>query len=318
MRKLLILVPFKEYHMERIRRAAGDDFTIEFHPNGLPEEELRTALSDAEVVIGEPAPHLLHETDSVKWVQMTWAGTDLYTRGKVPFPAGMRLTNASGGFGNLISQYVVGQTLSIMQNLPGYREQQMQENWSDMGPVASLEGATVMIFGAGNIGSEVARRLEGFDCTIMGICRRPHENRTYFDSLFTLDQAEMLLPLADVVVGCIPNTPETAHFLNEDRLRRMKKGAVLVNVGRGNFIDCEALARVLAEGRLRGVALDVTDPEPLPVGHPLWKEPRCVITPHVSGGSFGRHKVTEDLICEICCKNLMKWRDGAKLNNVIL
>lgn len=318
MRKLLILVPFQAYHMDRILRAVGSDFEIEFHPHGLPEEELRLALADAEVVIGEPAPHLLHETRSVKWVQMTWAGTDLYTRGSLSFPEGMRLTNASGGFGNIISQYVVGQTLSLMQNLPHYRLQQQEDKWADLGPVASLEGATVMIFGAGNIGSEIARRLQGFDCTIMGICRSPQKNRTYFDSLFTLSQAEWMLPLADVVIGCIPNTEETCHFLNEKRLRTMKAGAVLVNVGRGNFIDCEALARVLAEGHLRGAALDVTEPEPLPVGHPLWKEPRCVITPHVSGGSFGRHKITEDLICDICCKNLMKWRDGEPLNNIIL
>lgn len=159
--------------MDRIRRAVGSDFEIEFHPHGLPEEELRLALADAEVVIGEPAPHLLHETRSVKWVQMTWAGTDLYTRGSLSFPEGMRLTNASGGFGNIISQYVVGQTLSLMQNLPHYRLQQQEDKWADLGPVASLEGATVMIFGAGNIGSEIARRLQGFDCTIMGICRSP-------------------------------------------------------------------------------------------------------------------------------------------------
>lgn len=317
MRKLLILVPFQEYHLERIARAAGTDFDIQFCPNGLPEAELKQALSQAEVVIGEPAPHLLHETASVKWVQMTWAGTDLYTRGSIPFPENMRLTNASGGFGNLISQYVIGQTLSIMQNLPHYRAKQLEQVWSDLGPVASLDGSTVMIFGAGNIGSEVARRLQGFDCTVMGICRSPEKNRTYFDSLFTLEQAEMLLPLADVVVCCVPNTEETAGYFNENRLRRLKKGAVLVNVGRGNFIDCNALARVLYEGLLRGAALDVTNPEPLPVGHPLWSEPRCVITPHVSGGSFGRNRITEDLICDICCQNLMKWRYNEPLNNII-
>ena len=97
----------------------------------------------------------------------------------------------------------------------------------------------------------------------------------------------------------------------------MRPGAVLVNVGRGNFVDCDALADVLAAGAIRGAALDVTSPEPLPADHPLWAEPRCVITPHVSGGSFGRHRQTEDNICAICCDNLRALRTGAALRNLV-
>ncbi|MBR3326799.1 MAG: D-2-hydroxyacid dehydrogenase, partial [Atopobiaceae bacterium] len=91
-----------------------------------------------------------------------------------------------------------------------------------------------------------------------------------------------------------------------------------VNVGRGNFIDCEALARVLADGHLRGAALDVTDPEPLPKDHPLWREPRCVITPHESGGAFNKCDATEDRICEVCCENLKRYLSGAPLTHVVL
>ena len=98
----------------------------------------------------------------------------------------------------------------------------------------------------------------------------------------------------------------------------MRERSILVNVGRGNFIDCVALARVLAEGRLRGAALDVTEPEPLPQGHPLWQEPRCVITPHKAGSSFGRCPQTEDLICEVCCDNLRRFVEGRELTHIVL
>ena len=92
----------------------------------------------------------------------------------------------------------------------------------------------------------------------------------------------------------------------------------MVNVGRGNCVDNLALARVLADGRLWGAALDVTDPEPLPKGHPLWQEQRCVITPHEAGGAFGKSEKTEDLICELCCENLRRYVAGEPLTHVVL
>ncbi len=318
MRELLILEPFRPEHMERIREAAGENWTIHFHPQGLPEAELKAALSTAEVVCGAPAPRLLHKTGSVKWLQLVSAGTDAYTNGGVPFPEGMRLTNASGAFGHIISQYVVAQILSIMLNLPGYHCQQQQELWNDLGPVASLEGATVLIFGTGNIGTEITERLKGFHTCNVGVCRNTSRPRPGFDRLCTMEEAADWLPKADVVIGCIPASPASHHYMNEERLSSMKPGAVLINVGRGSFIDSDALVKVLESGLLRGAAMDVTEPEPLPVGHPLWKLPNCLITPHTSGGSFGRHIGTENRICDILCENLRRWNQGEGLKNLVL
>lgn len=247
---------------------------------------------------------------------MTWAGTDKYTRSDVAFPAGVSLCCAVGGFGQLISQYVMAQALGLMQNLPAYRDEQRLHRWRDLGPVGSLDGARVLVFGAGNIGGWVARRLHGFDCEVTGVCRDASRPRPGFDRLVTLDAAEGELARADVVVGALPNNDATTGWLDGRRLRLMAPGAVLVNVGRGNFVDCDALAGVLAAGGIRGAALDVTSPEPLPADHPLWAEPRCAITPHVSGGSFGRHRQTEDNICAICCDNLRALRTGAALRNL--
>lgn len=316
--QVLVTVPFSTSRMRRLREAAGDDATVTQALVAPNSSEMRELLSSADVVIGEPSPELLAQQTRIRWVQMTWAGSDLYTQGAITFPEGVRLTNVAGAaFGHIISQYVVGQMLALAQNLPTYVRQQTQEEWATAGPVLSLEGATVLIFGAGDIGTCTARRLSSFSCHCLGVCRNTQRSLPPFERLVTLGEAEELLGEADVVVGCLPNTPETAGYFNERRLRAIKPGGLLVNVGRGNFVDCDALARVLAEGHLRGAALDVTCPEPLPKGHPLWSEPRCAITPHQAGGSFGKCPQTEERICSICCENLRHWFAGEPLEHVV-
>lgn len=318
-KRILVTVPFRAHHMERLRAAAGDA-AILTQTDALPaSESMRALLAQSDAVIGEPAPQLLAEGTPVRWVQMTWAGTDLYTRGDVPFPKNARLTNVAGtAYGHIISQYVVGQILSLMQNLPTYVRQQQRRAWKGAGPVLSLEGANVLIFGTGDLGSCTARRLVGFDVRCVGVCRNTNRTLEHFDELVTLDKADGCLSGADVVINTLPNTPQTAGYMDEQRLRSMKRSAILVNVGRGNFVDCEALARVLAEGHLWGAALDVTNPEPLPASHPLWQEPRCAITPHEAGGAFGKNPGTEDRICDVCCENLRHFLANEPLEHVVL
>ncbi|MCD7757109.1 MAG: D-2-hydroxyacid dehydrogenase [Clostridiales bacterium] len=317
MNQLLIMAPFRPHHVERIREAAGAGWELAFLPQDAPADQVRRALSAAQVVLGGPDPALLGESETLRWVQLTSAGDDPYTQGPIPFPAGVRLTNASGAFGVAISQYVLGQTLALLQNLPGYWSQQQRREWADRGPIGSLDGATVLIFGAGNLGGETARRLRGFDTYTVGVCRDTSRPRPDFRALCTMEEAEAWLPKADVVVGCLPYNGETRRYLNRRRLALLKTGAVLVNVGRGNFVDCDALTELLNRGRIRGAALDVTDPEPLPKDHPLWSAENCLITPHISGGSFGRLDAIEDIICDICCENLRRWNRGEPLKNVV-
>ncbi|MDO4797086.1 MAG: D-2-hydroxyacid dehydrogenase [Coriobacteriales bacterium] len=315
---ILVTVPFKEHHMRRLREAAGRDAVVRQTNAAAGSDRMRELLREADVVIGEPAPALLAEGTPVRWVQMTWAGTDLYTRGDVPFPEGVRLTNVAGtAYGHIISQYVVGQVLAIAQNFPAYVRLQERRRWQGVGPVMSLEDAQVLILGAGDIGTCTARRLQGFGVRCVGVCRDTSVPRPHFHELVTLDEAEEYLASSHVVVNCLPNVDQTVRWLDERRLRAMRPGSILVNVGRGNFVDCDALARVLAEGHLRGAALDVTEPEPLPADHPLWGEPRCVITPHQAGGAFGKSEGTEEHICNVCCENLRRFVAGEPLTHVV-
>lgn len=318
MGELLLLAPFRPEHLERIRAAADGNWIVRQTPQGLAGEALREALTAAEIIIGEPDPALLGDCPALRWVQLTWAGVDRYTRDGVRFPEGVRLTNASGAFGHIVSQYALGQVLALMQNFPAYAANQRERRWRNQGSVATLDGATVLIFGVGNIGSCTARRLAGFDVRRVGVCRRPERPRVGFEELCTLEQAEDWLGRADAVICAMPENDATRHYLNRERLGKLKPGAVLVNVGRGSFVDALALAELLAAGKLRGAALDVTEPEPLPEDHPLWREPRCVITPHAAGGSFGHCPETEEQLCALCCENLRRWQAGEPLWNQVL
>ena len=174
-------------------------------------------------------------------------------------------------------------------------------------------GAKVLIGGAGDIGSSLAVLCKAMGAETLGIRRNAGKPAPGIDRMYTLADLDRLLPECDVVALVFPRSPETDGLMNEERLRRMKPDAVLLNGGRGTAVDCDALARVLAEGRLYGAGLDVTEPEPLPAGHPLWSEPRAVITPHVAGGNS--LAITADKIAGIALENLTRYLAGEQPAN---
>lgn len=321
-RYLLVLDPFNEKNLSLIESHAGSDFTVEvINPNSNREEYI-DALSRAEIIIGEPDINLLSDLDSncpnLRFIQMTWAGTDIYTNNKVLFPQDkVMLSNASGAYGNVMSQFVIGQIMFLLFHFGKYYSQMERKSWMRQGPILSLDKAKVMIFGAGDIGSSVAKRLMGFDTYNIGVCRDIDRIRPGFNELCTLDMAESYLSEADVVICCMPNSKETEGYFNEDRLSRLKRNSIIVNVGRGNFIDCIALDKLLRMNHLWGAALDVTNPEPLPSDHPLWDNDRCFITPHASGVTFGHLDITEDKVCDIVCTNIDNYCGNKPLINRI-
>lgn len=321
-RKIVVLEPFEKKHIEKIKKICGNLFEVEQVLMQYGEDAVRNSLMDAEIVVGVPSVELLQNADvncpKLKFIQMTWAGADIYTQSALPFPKERFIVaNASGAYGMTISQFIVGQILSLMQNFPAYHTQQLNGKWQRLGKTLSLEKNMVLVFGAGDIGTTTAKRLSGFDCHTIGVCRNTSKQRPYFNELCTLDEAERFLPEADVVVCCIPNSNETAGYLNKRRLDLMKQDAVLVNVGRGNFIDCMALDEELRNGKLWAAALDVTNPEPLPPEHPLWENKRCVITPHTSGVGFGHLDKTVDLLCKVACENIMRYIKNESIINKV-
>ena len=307
--KVIVCTEYSEQARAELLTRFGDRFDITF-------DEHAAALGDAEICIGEPPLALVQQAEKLRWVQMTWAGTDIYTR-RTGFPERVTLTNASGAFGRTISEYVLGGILTLYRNFPAYREQQKHAVWQSAGAERTLFGKTVLVLGTGDLGGNVAKRLSGFDTVTVGVRRSKGELPPHFNEVRTFDELDALLPQADVVVGCLPNTPETAGLLSEKRLRSMKKDALLVNVGRGTLLSTDTLARVLADGQLSGAVLDVADTEPLPPSSPLWGMENVLLTPHVSGRGFGHDKGTEQLIWEIVTANLTRYLEGKPLHNIV-
>jgi glyoxylate reductase len=162
-----------------------------------------------------------------------------------------------------------------------------------------VSGATLGIIGRGRIGSAVARRAEGFDMQVITAGRG--------------DDLGELLERSDFVSVHVPRTPETEHLIDADALRRMKRSAILINTARGEVIDQRALAEALRDGQIGGAALDVTSPEPLPAGDPLWDAPNLIITPHIgSATQRAREQMTQ-----LAVENLLAALDGRPMPHAV-
>lgn len=271
-------------------------------------------IGSAEVVIGEPRTERIREAKNLKFIQMTWAGADIYTRGG--FPQGIKIANASGAFGSVIAEYVIGAILCVYRRFSEYIENQKACIWRDAGAERTIEGKTALILGTGDIGSNIAKRLSAFGTKNIGI-RRTGAPAQYFEEIHTLSNLNSLLPQADLIIGCLPNTKETGHILDGKKFALMKSDALLINVGRGSLIDTPSLTRALEEKRIAGAILDVLEKEPLAADSPLWKMPNVLITPHISGRGFGHDPATEKKVWDICLENLRRYLSGEDIINEI-
>ncbi|MFJ9850051.1 2-hydroxyacid dehydrogenase [Streptomyces sp. NPDC101150] len=215
-------------------------------------------------------------------VQTLTAGIEHMLPGLPSMPSGTELCNARGLHDASTAELALTLTLAALRGIPGYVRAQDAEEWG-AGFTPALADKSVLIVGYGSIGSAIEDRLTPFECArVSRIARTARE--TVRGPVHPLSALSALLPDADVVILATPLTDETRGLVGRDFLARMKDGALLVNVARGAIVDTAALLPELASGRLRA-ALDVTDPEPLPAGHPLWHAPGVLITPHIGGPS---------------------------------
>jgi phosphoglycerate dehydrogenase-like enzyme len=222
-------------------------------------------------------PHvveLIHDMPALRVVQTLTAGVDNV---RPHLREGLTLCNARGVHDASTAELAVALTLASLRGIDEFARAMPAGRWL-FGFYQALADKTVLIVGYGGVGAALEQRLSGFECDILRVARRPREGVAGFDDL------PELLPRADVVVLTVPMTPETVGLAGEGFLRAMKDGALLVNIARGPVVDTDALLAELTSGRLRA-ALDVTDPEPLPPDHPLWRAPGVLVSPHVGGSS---------------------------------
>ena len=232
----------------------------------------------------------------VKVVQSMMAGVDWIT----PWlPKDIVLCDGRGLHDISASEWVLTAILTSLKRFPYYRDMQLRQEWKGQASVGDgfmkvggaqigqyavlgddLAGKTVLIIGYGSIGAAIEARLAPFGVKIIRVARSARQN----PQVFAVGELRRLLPEADVVVAIVPLTAETHGLIGATEIGLMKQGALLVNAARGPVVATEALVEALEQHRLQAV-LDVTDPEPLPPGHPLWSAPDCMITPHVGGST---------------------------------
>ncbi|MER7363023.1 2-hydroxyacid dehydrogenase [Nonomuraea wenchangensis] len=247
-------------------------------------------------------PGTLAKMTSLRLVQTVTAGVDPY---RPHMPAGTLLCNARGVHDAGTAEWAVGAMIAVLREFPGFADAQRRGEWT-YHHTGVLADSTVLIVGYGSIGAALERRLEGFEVEVVRVARTAREG------VHGMAELPALLPGADVVVLLVPSTPDTAGMVDAAFLGRMRDGAVLVNAARGSVVDTDALVAELRTGRLRA-ALDVTAPEPLPEGHPLWSAPGVFITPHVAGST----PASERRMLRLIRAQLGRYRAGEDLDNVI-
>jgi phosphoglycerate dehydrogenase-like enzyme len=240
-------------------------------------EQLPDSADDVEVIVlpfEVPASRLpvLAKLPRLRLIQLMSAGAENI----IPFvPPGVTLCNAQGAHDPAVAEWIAAVILAQARQLPRFLAAQQAGTWAPARS-DSLAGQTVLIVGYGSIGEATERALAPFGVKFECIARRPRPG------VLTMDDLPEVLPRADIVILLVPVTPATTGLVDARFLARMHDGALLVNAARGSIVDTAALLAELSSGRLRA-ALDVTDPEPLPAGHPLWSAPGLLLTPHVAG-----------------------------------
>ena len=316
MRKGLVLFPCDDKTRLRLQTAADGKCEFVFKESDWDAETYHSVLRETNIIIGEPRNEDFQYCEKLEWMQSPSSGVNYYVQGGC-FPKDAMLSCMTGGYGNILAEHMLAMILSLCRRLPEYRDQQHQHLWKLCKYDKQLEGSTLLVLGAGDIGTTLAQWMRPMVGKIIGVRRVVREKPSCYDEMITLGALDEYLPQADIVACALPHTPETVRLLNEERLRLMKKDAVLVNGGRGSLIDQQALCRVLDEGWFWGVGLEVTSPEPLPADNPLWDAPRVIITPHAAGNSFGPGSALERKIWDFIIRNVGNYLHGSAPENQV-
>ena len=317
--KVLVLLPLSPAQRQRLEAAApGANFVYVADDAaagaGLSLGALATdgQISAADIIVGNLPCDRLNVARNLKLLQLNSAGYDNYLAAGV-LPEGAVLASAVGAYGQAVSEHLFAMLFSLMKRLPAYRDAQREHTWTDFGPVTTLRDAQVLVLGCGDIGSHFAQLCQAMGAHVTGVRRHTGAAPEGFEAVRTMDELPNLLGKADAVASFLPSAPSTRKLANDAFFAAMKPGSYFANGGRGNLVDNDALVAALNSGHLAGAALDVTDPEPLPVESPLWDAPNVFITPHISGG-FHLPAVLDNVV-SIAAENIRYLQAGESIRN---
>ena len=274
-------------------------------------------VDECEILYGHCSQKVLRSAKSLRWYCCCWAGVDRLCDESLYQNPDCLLSNSSGAYGTTISEHLIMVCLMLLRRQLEYTEVIRTGGWRVLpGGIRSLHGARITVLGTGDIGTEFARRAQAFHpARIAGVRRTEKPGDPAFTELHTLSGLDALLPETDLLVMALPSTAETVGLLSRERMALLPKSAYLVNVGRGDAIDQDALIEALNAGRLAGAALDVVVPEPLDASHPLRSAANLLLTPHVAGN------MTLGYTCErsvqMFCEDLDNYASGRPLVHLV-
>jgi phosphoglycerate dehydrogenase-like enzyme len=280
-----------------------------------------TSAADADIIIGANPeicdPRIINNAKQVRWLASLSAGVENCMQLPLIKERGVIVTNMRGVDSPVIAEHAVALMLALARGLDHFMVDTtrgvMSRSTASNARLQFLGGKTMLVSGLGGIGTEVARRAHGLGMKVVAT-RVGGTGKPDFVSYVGLPNELLTLArTADVIVSAVPLTPETTDLYNKEFFAVLKPTAYFINIARGGSVDTDALTAALNEGRLGGAGLDVTDPEPLPAGHPLWKAPRVIITPHIAAWS----DLDESIQWIVAAENLRRYVAGEKMLNVV-
>jgi phosphoglycerate dehydrogenase-like enzyme len=302
----------------RLRAVAPNAVVVGVNDNN-PSAEI---LAGADVWVGLCTPDIVKNGPSLKLLQLISAGADACAALPAVTQRNILITNAQAIYGPQIADHVMALLLSLTRKVPHFAVQQNAGKWSintaDPNAIIALrmtelEGKNLLVIGLGGIGTEVARRAYGFGMHVRATRNSGRDKPDFVEYVGLAPEALELAKWADVVVNTTPLTPDTRNMFNARFFAAMKPTAYFLNAGRGESVVTADLTEALQSGRIAGAGLDVTNPEPLPAGHPLWSMPNVVITPHIAAGSDEAMVRLVTLVVE----NVRRYAAGEKMVSVV-
>jgi phosphoglycerate dehydrogenase-like enzyme len=281
-------------------------------------EEAIRAVAGAQAVIGFCQEEILAAEPALHWIQVYSSGVDRCVVNPSLHKGDKLLTNGQRIASPALAEHAIAMMMALVRGLDLYHQNQLEGAWKrnvglEREDFMELEGRTVLVVGLGGIGTQVARRAHGLGMRVIATRGSRREGPDYVDYVGLADEVNELVQQADVVINTAPLTERTRGMFDATFFDAMKPSAYFVSVGRGASTVTADLVEALSSGKLAGAGLDVTDPEPLPEGHPLWSMPRVIITPHTAGRS---DKGRERLFL-LVLENLKRYVAGEPMLSVV-
>ena len=307
----VIIPPTKPEELADLKNAVPSVQLVECNS----EEEALRQVVDAHASYAWLSQSVIRAGKSLRWVQQPSAGVEHLLETPELLERDIILTNMQRAYGPEIADQAMGYLLAFTRSLTHFVRTQPKEEWQSRGPgvvLDELAGKTLLVIALGGIGTEIARRAAAFGMRVLATDPKVLERPPFVEELHRPDAFASLLPRADVIASAVPLTRETRKMIGAKQFAMMKPGVILINVSRGGVVDTPALVDALDSKQVAAAGLDVTDPEPLPKGHPLWSR-NVIITPHSAGQSPGGDRRRHEYFRE----NLRRFAAGEMLLNIV-